>query len=151
MSKQQEIKKLWDEFEDSILACYNQAQSEAKERTEYVYDPRDCLRDYARDVSWADKLAALLGTETAHERRHRSNRPHPTAAWFTVGIAAKLLIMENARSGAELAAMPEATIFILYRDSAAEATLVGWLARVSLSQKWRDAVKALDYAKLINP
>lgn len=151
MSKQQDIKKLWDEFEDSILACYLKAQSDAKEREEWINDNRDCLRDYARDIGWTDSLAKLVGKEMAHERRHRGSNHLPIPAWFTVSIAAKVLLMENAMRGAELEFMPAATIFIQYRDSAAEATLIGWLARGSLSQPWRESVKQLDYAKLIKP
>jgi hypothetical protein len=148
MSKQQQINKLWREFETSLEKCYTDAQSEARERQEYRNDYRDCLRDYAK-ASWNDALAKLVGAEASHERKYRGSNHSPIPAWFTVNIATKLLIMNNAADGTKLETMPEATIFLIMRDTAAEAVLIGWLARGYLSEQWKVEVKKLDYAELI--
>lgn len=139
MQAKREISALWEQFEDAISEAYKEKQYD-----QFV----GCLRDYARDQSMHHALERLLGRETAHERRHRRGAPYLPSS-FPIGSAAKLLIMEAAKNGAESKRMPDATIFLVWRDSAAEAHLVGYLARAHLSQTWRDAVKALDYAKLM--
>lgn len=148
MQAKREINVLWEQFQDAISEAYA-ASNEAYKAGNY-HDPRQCLKDYAKDIGWTDALARLLGKETAHERRHRSGRPYEARpSDFPLVSAAKLLLMENAKNGANLSEMPPATIFITYRDSAAEAWLVGWLARGFLSKQWRERVAALDYAKLM--
>jgi hypothetical protein len=143
MNVKRKINVLWEQFQFSITKAYMEGSKQ--------YDhPANALRDHARNIGYQDALGRLLGRETAHERRHRSNRPSdaiPSA--FHLGTAAKLLIMENARMGTEVKDMPPATTFLTCRDSAAEAYLIGWLTRDYLDVAWRNQVKALDYADLM--
>jgi hypothetical protein len=140
MSVHNKITDLWADFRTAINAAYAEADKTNNQDGQ-------CLRDYAEDISWSDDLAKMLGRETANERQHRSNRPSPKG--FSVGDAAKLILMNCAASGATMAAMPRATTFLTHRDTAAEATLIGFLARKHLPATWQEGIKALDYAKLM--
>jgi hypothetical protein len=140
MSTKTKVNDLWSQFRASINAAYAEA-SKANE------EDGICLRDYAENISWSDDLAGLLGRESAEERRHRSNRPSlPT---FSVDTAAKLLIMENARKGAEMSEMPRASAFLVLRKTAVESEVIGYIARKHLSAEWREAIRKLDYAELM--
>lgn len=140
MNPKQKVDSLWGQFREAINSAYDTA-SQAQD------EDGTCLRDYAENISWSDKLSVLLGRETANERRVRSNRP--SVPHFSNQTAAKLLLMYQAANGAILADMPKSTGFLVFRQSAVEAQVVGFLARRYLSQEWRDTVHALDYAKLM--
>ena len=107
----------------------------------------ECLRDYAENITWSDSLSALLGRETAEERRHRSGRT--SIAGFSNETAAKLILMRQAQHAAEFVEIPRATAFLVFRKTAVEAQVIGFLARNFLSQDWIAEVKSLDYAKLM--
>lgn len=145
MTNTQIINNLWQEFREAINQTYR--SNDATCRTGGFNDDINCLRDYAEDVSWTDDLAALLGRETANERQHRSNRPQVIG--FSAGTAAKLILMTNACKGAELTELPRATAFLVLRQTAVEAEVIGWLCRERLVEPWRRAVKSFDYAKLM--
>jgi hypothetical protein len=132
----QQIDTLWCDFREAIDRAYKAAGPN---------DDGVCLRDFAQDVSWHDDLAKLLGQETANERQHRGER----RASFSVGQAAKLILMSQATFGASLPEMPKASLFLVARQTAAMAEVIGWIARKELSNKWREAVKSFDYAKLM--
>ncbi len=138
MGTKSKVDNLWMAFENAITIAYKQANSA---------EPAACLRDYARDISWNDDLAKLVGRETANERQHRSNNRSP--ANFSVGTAAKLILMNAASNGAHLTAMPGADIFLRFRHTAAEAEVIGYLVRAHLNQSWHDELATLDYAKLM--
>jgi hypothetical protein len=136
MKTTDQINNLWSEFREAIDKTYKLAGPD---------DDGVCLHDYASDVSWHDDLAKLLGRETANERQHRGTR----RATFSAGSAAKLILMSQAVFGASYEYMPKASIFLVARDTAAIAEVIGWIARKNLSDTWRQAVKSLDYAKLM--
>jgi hypothetical protein len=140
MEAKKTINLLWIELRQRINQAYAVAD---KTRN----DDGMCLRDYAENISWSDNLAALLGREATNERQHRSNRP--SVPGFSVETAAKLLVMENIRSGATKEAMPSATTFLVFRQTAAEAQVIGFLVREYLDQEWRQAVENLDYSRLM--
>lgn len=140
MSTKTAINLLWIELRQYINRAYAVAD---KERN----DDGICLRDYAENISWSDSLAALLGRETANERQHRSNRP--SVPGFSNETAAKLILMENIRTGAEMAAMPSAAAFLVLRKTAVEGQVIGYLIREYLPQEWRETVASLDYVKLM--
>lgn len=137
MNTKQTIDQLWDEFRQSI----NEAYASAK------VDPLLCLHDYAENISWNDSTARLLGRETANERQHRSNRP--SVPGFSAESASKLILMSQAAVGSKLDEMPAGTEFLVFRQTAAEARLIGFLARNFISDEWRARVEALDYAELM--
>lgn len=140
MNTKQTVNLLWVGLRQRINQAYAVAD---KTRN----DDGMCLRDYAENISWSDNLAALLGREAANERQHRSNRP--STPGFSVETASKLLLMENIRSGASKDKMPSATTFLVFRQTAAEAQVIGFLVREYLDQEWRQAVENLDYSRLM--
>jgi hypothetical protein len=140
MNTKQRIDTLWEDFRFAINAAYAES---VKTRDEELA----CLRDYAENISWSDNLARLLGREAAEERRHRSGRP--AIKDFSIDSAAKLMIMHFAEQGAGMAELPKATGFLVYRQTAIESEVIGFLARVCLAQEWRESVKSLDYAELM--
>lgn len=143
MNNTQKINQLWDQMRDAIDATYKAGQG----LSGGALDNANVLRDYARDISWSDDLAALLGRETANERQHRSNRP--SVPGFSAGSAAKLILMENVRKGAGMAELPKATAFLVLRQTAVEAEVIGFLISGQLPMQWRNEVEALDYSKLM--
>ncbi len=138
MDVKKKVDNLWMAFENAITLAYKQANSS---------EPAACLRDYARDVTWNDDLAKLVGRETANERQHRNGNRAP--ANFSVGTAAKLVLMNAASHGMQLTEMPGADIFLRFRHTAAEAEVIGFLVKAHLNQSWNDELATLDYAKLM--
>ena len=138
MNAKKKVDNLWMAFENAITLAYHAAKSN---------EPAACLRDYARDIGWHDDLAKLLGREAANERQHRNNNRAP--ANFPVGTAAKLILMNAASKGMELKEMPGAHIFLMFRQTAAEAEVIGFMCKGYLNQSWRDELATLDYAKLM--
>jgi len=143
MTTKQTVDKLWREFREAINKTYGVGTGGYANAD----TPEACLRDYAENISWHDRLAALLGRESANERQHRSGRP--TVPGFSIETAAKLILMSQASQGAKLETMPSATLFLWARQSAAEAQVIGFICRENLSPDWHMAVECLDYAKLM--
>ena len=140
MNTKQKIDGLWDEFREAINKAYAVAE---KVRDE----DGCCLRDYAENISWSDSTARLLGRETANERQHRSNRP--SVPGFSNESAAKLILMQQAATGALSKEMPRATAFLVFRQSAIEAEVIGYLIRNFVTVEWRESLAELDYVKLM--
>lgn len=140
MNTKTQVDTLWRDMREAVSARYAAAEKTPE-------DEGWCLRDYAECVSWSDAMRSLLGRETANERQHRRNRP--SIAGFSNETAAKLILLGQMAHGAEADVIPRATAFLVFRQTAIEAQVIGWLAREFLSQEWRDAVNALDYAKLM--
>jgi hypothetical protein len=140
MKTKTQIDRLWEEFRDAIDAAYQVAN---KTRD----DAGICLRDYAQNVSWNDNLKQLLQRETANERQHRSTRP--SIPGFSAETAAKLILLNQASAGSLLATMPQATEFLVFRQTAAEARVIGFLIRESLSVEFRESFSQLDYSELM--
>ncbi len=140
MNTKQKVDVLWREMRSAINNAYALAD---KERNE----DGACLRDYAENISWSDDLAALLGRECANERQHRSNRP--SVPGFSSETASKLILMGQVQHGAQSKEMPRATAFLVFRKTAVEAQVIGYLIRKQLSQQWLETVKSLDYANLM--
>lgn len=111
-------------------------------------DERSALRDYVRNQSWFDKWDDLIERETRHERRHRRGAPAGWRFKFGAKHGARIVMLNNIGSGAALDQEPHATAFISMRDTAAEATLIGYLARVELRRdpELLAALELLDYA-----
>jgi hypothetical protein len=65
--------------------------------------------------------------------------------------AARLILLGNFADGSETKEMYPATIFLRWRQTAAEMHVVGCLCRTNakISDDWRAEVRALDYAKLM--
>jgi hypothetical protein len=139
MNNAKYIQANWAEFRNAINKTYMAHEKDHSHESQ-------ALRDYA-EVAWSDDLAALLGRETANERQHRRNQPSPDG--FSVGCAAMLILMRMAADGSELTQMPSAAKFLTCRQSAVEAEVIGYLCRNNLTQAWREAVRVLDYAKLM--
>jgi len=135
-----QISTLWQQFREAVNAAYDEANKSHDQDGQ-------CLRDYAEHISWSDHMASLLGREAANERQHRRNRP--CFSGFSVDMAAKLILLDNAAKGAALSEMPRAIAFLVLRRTAVEAEIVGFLARKYLSAEWRAAVSSLDYAQLM--
>lgn len=111
-------------------------------------DPRSRLRDYVRNMAMFDKWDDLIDRETKHERRHRRGAPAGWRFKFGPKHGASIVILNNVGDGARLESAPAAESFIALRDTAAEAMLVGWLAREALTADagLLDALRLLDYA-----
>ena len=142
MSTKRSVDKLWQDFRTAINSAYAKAD---KKRN----DNGICLRDYAENISWSDNLSTLLDRETANERQHRSNRP--SVPGFSAETAAKLILLHQASLGAQTRQLPRSTAFLVFRQSAIEAQVIGFLARKYLPMEWRTTVNALDYVKLMQP
>jgi len=150
MNTKQKVDNLWDLMRGSINAAYAESERQAKTYSitqQAESNGASCLCDYAENISWSDSTARLLGRESANERQHRSNRP--SVPGFSVEIAAKLILMSQISAGSKLDAMPNATEFLVFRQTAAEARLIGYLIREFVSDEWRTAVESLDYADLM--
>jgi hypothetical protein len=142
MNTKQQITSLWKQFREAINSAYAEVD---KKRDENGI----CLRDYAENISWSDNLATLLDRETANERQHRSNRP--SIPGFSAETAAKLILLNQASNGAGQEQLPQSTAFLVFRQTAVEAQVIGFLAKNYLSPEWHQAVNALNYAKLMQP
>lgn len=138
MNVKQTVNTLWREFREAINQTYLLAHED---------EDTACLRDYAENISWNDDLAALLGHEIANERQHRSRRP--SVPGFSNETASKLILMTQVSAGAAKEEMPRATAFLVFRKTAVEAQVIGFLIRKKLTQEWHNAVNALDYVKLM--
>jgi hypothetical protein len=143
MNNTQHIDALWQQFRRAINKTYAAVQ----EHPYPINDDAQCLRDYAENISWSDDLAALLGRETANERQHRRNRP--AIKGFSSETAAKCILMNNALKGAQMPALPSATAFLVLRQTAVEAEVIGFLVKYHLHDAWREAVNMLDYSELM--
>jgi hypothetical protein len=142
MKSKQQIDSLWKQFREAINSAYAEAD---KKRDENGI----CLRDYAENISWSDNLATLLGRETANERQHRSNRP--SIPGFSAETAAKLILLNQASNGAAQEQLPQSTAFLVFRQTAVEAQVIGFLSKKHLSAEWHQAVASLNYADLMQP
>ena len=150
MNTKQTVDKLWQQFRAAINGAYAEAEEQNKTYSitqQTKANNASCLRDYAENISWSDNTARLLGRETANERQHRRNRP--SVPGFSVETAAKLVLLGNVAEGSTLKTMPEGTDFLIFRQTAAEARLIGYLIRNFLSDEFREEVKSLDYSDLM--
>jgi hypothetical protein len=138
----QHINQLFSQFRDAIDAAYAAAQTKGFSGS--AHDEINCLRDYARNISWSDAVAKLLTAETANERQHRQSR---SVRGFSSQDAAKLILCGNVLQGSELQTIPSALTFITFRPSAAEANLLGFLIRAHVTPEWKQAVSSLDYCE----
>lgn len=137
-----DIRAAWKQFTQAI----DQADAEGQ-KLQSADGHAECnaLRNYSsHEQPW--RLANLLGRETANERKHRHGT-EPRS--FPVGDAAKLHLMSAAAYGATLKAAPSSTLFLTMRPTAAEAEVIGYLCRATLSAEWRNTVESIDYSKLM--
>jgi hypothetical protein len=139
-----EIEQLWGQLQ---ATCTRAAASEQSKDQSAI---RDALRDYAGEDG--KRMLDLLAREIQHEKGHRrftsyTNQGYPLSA----RTGAMLLICENTARGTDNANMPPATNFIIWRDTAAEAWLLGFMLRGYLSPEWIKRAKALDYSAIMNP
>ena len=140
MNTKQKTDGLWEQFREAINKTYEVASKEYGSEGTY-------LRDYAENISWSDNMARLLGRETANERQHRTNRP--SVPGFSNETAAKLILMQQAATGALAKELPSATAFLVFRQSAIEAQVIGFLIRDFVLPQWHEELAQLDYAKLM--
>jgi hypothetical protein len=135
-----QIDQLWKQFREAINKAYDHA---AKQRDD---DGRSLL-DYAENMTWSDSLVVLLKRESANEKQHRNSRP--SIPGFSVETAAKLILLNQVAEGSQLSEMPKATSFLVYRKTAMEARVIGFLVRAFLPAGFHTAVESLDYATLM--
>jgi len=136
----QQINRLWERMQAAIDAAYDHGKT----------DEAAALRDYASNVSMNGAIEKLLADETANERQHRRGWPHANDSVIGPMVAARLLLVTKFAEGSELKAMPPATDWLIYRRTAVEAELLGWLSRHAVLDDFRAECKTLDYAKLMN-
>jgi len=133
-----QIDRLWTQFQGFIESAYKTKTEEA-----------DILRDYQPE-SMHDELGKLLDRETAHERGHRKGfAPSGFHAPISAPTAAKLILMNSAVNGSQQKTVPPATIFLRWRDTAAEAHVIGYLIRKQVRADWTKEVQSLDYAQIM--
>lgn len=138
------INGLWQEFRQAINAAYKANAGKSGEASWNT----NALRDYATE-GWHDDLSKLLKAETANERQHRNGMPQTVRPAISSETASKLLLMRNAADGADRTEMVPASHFLVYRKTAIEAEVIGWIAREHLTAAWRAAVRTMDYAELV--
>jgi hypothetical protein len=139
MTLAKQIDTLWEQFQQAIETAYEEGNSEV----------RTALCDY-RECSWSHDLDKLVERESVNERQHRRGSPTGWKAPISAYSAAKMLLMNNAVDGTKLKKMPPATIFMNFRQTAAEGIVLGYLVQKHLSEQWRQEVSALDYSKIMN-
>lgn len=138
MKLKRDINKLWQQLEDTIeLVC--KATDDDNTRALYDYRPNSGHGD----------LQKLVLAETVNEKRHRRGAPAGFTAPISCETAAKLLLMQNMADGAFKTEIPSAITFLIFRQSAAEATLLGFLLRHGLTGEWCKAVREFDYADIM--
>jgi hypothetical protein len=135
---------LWRELRKSINRAYADCSKESL--TQRLRDDLTCLRDYAENISWSDALEQLLERETLAEKQHRGTR---SVVGFSAGTAARLILMQNVVKGANMTKEPRATEFLVLRQTAVEAEVIGWIMGAWLDPNWIKAVESYDYAKLM--
>lgn len=144
MNTSRTINELWEMLKDGIISnAYNDYAP-----TGDGHSPKSALQDFtaSREFRELDKMLAL---ECTHESRHRNAAPEGIRFSVSAKTSAKLLIMQNVADGAtNYDAMPPATIFITYRDSAAIAVLLGYLIRDAAPPSWIHTVRDINYTKL---
>ena len=141
MSYKKEISQLWNMFEDALTAGYKAS----------LADPNNSalpLRDYVDD---GRDMRNLVSEETANERQHRRGAPYIPGVRPAVSsnLAARAILLHQVARGSEAKEMPAATCFLIWRRSAAEAFLLGFLVRAHLTDEFRRRAIALDYASLM--
>lgn len=145
------LNTLEEQVRDAIDASYltGERYPSGGRKTVPHDDERQPLRDYVRNQAMRDKWEDLIERETAHERRHRRGAPNGWRFKFGAKHGARIVMLNNVGDGARLEVAPAAVSFIEYRDTAAEAVLVGWLAREQLRAVpgLLDALELLDYAE----
>lgn len=141
MNTKQFVDANWNEMRRAI----NKTYAESNNPTDPKRNDKACLRDYAENISWSDNLSALLGREIANERQHRKNRP--SVPGFSNETAAKVILLNNIHDASKLDTMPNATEFLVFRQTAAEARVIGYLIRHNLHDSWHESVKMTDYSK----
>jgi hypothetical protein len=147
------VDRLWEQVRDCIDASYltGERRPNGSRVTVPHDDPRALLRDWVRNQSMTDKMNALEDREAVHERQHRRGAPSGWRHVLSAHHAARLILLHNIGDGSELPAMPDATYMLSCRDTAAEAVVLGFLAR---DQIWktdglREALGLLDYAQAV--
>lgn len=145
------VDDLYGKVRDAIDASYYTGERNPNGSRETVShdDERAVLRDYVRNQGWQDKFDNMVKRETVHEKGHRRGAPNGWRFKFSSTQGALIVLLNNIGDGAKLDAMPAATGFLTMRDTAAEANLLGWLARAELAKVpgLLDALALLDYAE----
>ena len=140
MTPSKKITTLWQVFRTIIDRAYVEREKQ--------YNPEaESLRDYVKDMAQVDALEELLDREATNEREHRHGWPSDNRK-FSARTAAKLIIMHNAVTGSRFPAAIPASHFLIYRQSAVEAEVIGYLCRFSLDCGWVSELDALDYVAL---
>lgn len=138
MTYAKQINKLWEQMQDAIERAAETGDDET----------RAALNDY-RESSWHNDLENLVQREQQNERQHRRLSPAGWKAPISAYYAAKLLLLGNIAEGAKKTTMPPATIFLNFRQTAAEGITIGYLLRGFLPAIWSNEVETLDYAEIM--
>lgn len=138
MNTAKQIDRLWTQFQGFIESAHQTKTEES-----------GILHDYI-SASMHNELGELLDRETVHERKHRQGfAPSGFQAPISAPTAAKLILMNAAVQGSQQKAVPPATIFLQWRDTAAEAHVIGYLIRKQVRADWLKEVQSLDYAQIM--
>lgn len=146
MNVNKQIDNLWDEFQLAIDQTYTTYTKMTPRRHSDAYS---AISDYY-SLSGHDDLGVLFRKELANEKQHRRAKPaHCPNPLIFASSGAKLIILRNVCDGAKLADMPSAIIFLQFRQTAAEAMVLGFIIRHALPLDFASRVRALDYSKLM--
>lgn len=145
------IEKLTAQVRDAIDASYYTGEPNRANGSKPTRDTDDAraIRDYVRNMSWSDKFDDLIDREAAHERRHRKGAPAGFRYPISVKQSASIIVLHQFGNGSALEAMPPATLYNSCRDTAAEAIVLGYLARAQVTPELRAQLDALDYAAAV--
>lgn len=141
-------------LEQRVRAAIDAAYRSGRNPSTPATDHPGALRDYVTEISSPDAWLRLVDREAKAEREHRrftSFAPHIPYA-IPVRQGARVTLLHNVGRGAEMADAPPASDFLVYRPSAVEAIVLGWLARRELAADpgLVPALLLLDYAAAVD-
>ena len=117
-------------------------------------DPRQTLRDYARNTSMRDGWEALIREETKNESGHRNWGPDYARYHRALSKpqAALIVLLDQFGQGADLETMPSAAWLMEVRYSAGVANVLGFLCKAEIAKRegLREQLAALDYAGAVS-
>lgn len=129
------------------------AAIDAAYRAHHTDDLPGALRDYVSETSSPDKWLRLVEREAAAEREHRRFTSFAPDIPYAIPVkqGARVTLLHNVGRGASQTEAPHAAEFLVYRPSAVEAIVLGWLARRELAADAGlvPALLLLDYAAAV--
>jgi hypothetical protein len=154
-SDREYLRALRRRVREAINAAYKRLADESHRQHGTPHDEHSrAIRDYVENMGMIDRFEDLETREGQSERKHRGWGPEWAKYHRHVSVphCALLIILNNIGDGARLEAEPSATTFVSMRTTAAEAELLGYLARVELlaDAGLVEALQQLDYAAVVS-